>query len=102
MLKRWTFSLITRNANDVMMEIHNSGDNKGRMPLFLPFDMSMKFLNDELSPEEYQEILHFEMPSEEMNFHPVFTIRSAKERPDQLAKNEFWEWEKLPPLSIHQ
>jgi len=26
----------------------------------------------------------------------VYTIRSSKPRPDGKAKNEYWEWEKLP------
>jgi putative SOS response-associated peptidase YedK len=97
-IKRWTFTLMTRSANDVMRKIHNDGDNKGRMPLFLPLDLSKEFLQDNLSAERYKEILGYEMPSEELNYHPVFTIRSPKVRPDDKPKNEFWEWEKLPEL----
>jgi putative SOS response-associated peptidase YedK len=100
LVKRWTYTLITRDANEVMSQIHNSGENKGRMPLMLPRDMSLAFLDDELSAESYKEILHFEMPSEEMDYHPVFTIRSPKQRPDNGRKNEYWEWEKLPPLGV--
>ena len=66
------------------------------MPLFLPLDLSKEFLDEELSPERYQEILQFEMPESRMEAITVYTIRSAKERPDGKAKNEFWEWEKLP------
>ena len=51
-----------------------------------------------MSPDRYSEILNFEMPSEELNYTPVFTIRSPKDRPDGLKKNEFWEWENLPAL----
>jgi putative SOS response-associated peptidase YedK len=100
MMKRWTFSLITRDANDIMRQIHNDGENRGRMPLLLPFEMSKEFIFDDLSPERYKEILHFEMPSEELDYHPVFTIRSPKERPDGKPKNEYWEWEKLPELGV--
>ena len=96
MIKRFTFSLITRNGNDLMKKIHNDGDNRGRMPLFLPLTLSREFLDEELSPERYQEILQFEMPEDQMEAITVYTIRSAKERPDGKAKNEFWEWEKLP------
>lgn len=98
MIKRWTFTLITRNANEVMSHIHNDGENNGRMPLLLPFDMAEDFLQDNLSPDRYKEILNFEMPSEELRYHPVYTIRSSKGRPDEKLKNEFWEWEKLPEL----
>jgi putative SOS response-associated peptidase YedK len=96
MIKRFTFSLITRNGNDLMKKIHNDGENRGRMPLFLPMALSKEFLDEELSPERYQEILQFEMPEDRMEAITVYTIRSAKERPDGKAKNEFWEWDKLP------
>jgi putative SOS response-associated peptidase YedK len=88
MVKRFTFNL--------MKKIHNDGDNRGRMPLFLPLELSREFLNDQLSAERYQEILQFEMPENNMEAITVFTIRSVKERPDGKAKNAYWEWEKLP------
>src|SRR5450432_3499081 len=65
-LKRYTFSLITRGANEVMANIHNDGDNKNRMPLFLTADLSKLWLSNELSEEEYKNILDFEMPSEKI------------------------------------
>ncbi len=97
-IKRYTYTLITRNANELMKKIHNGGDNKYRMPLTLPFEMSMAFLEPELSPERYKEILDFEMPPDEMSAHAVFTIRSPKSRPDDKSKMEPWEWEQLPAL----
>ena len=97
-IKRYTYTLITRNANEVMAQIHNDGDNKGRMPLFLPFELSKEWLQDDLSPERYKEILAYEMPSDAMEYWPVFTVRTPKPRPDGLPKNEYWEWEKLPAL----
>jgi putative SOS response-associated peptidase YedK len=96
MLKRFTFSLITRNGNDLMKKIHNDGENRGRMPLFLPLELSKEWLDEDLSPDRYQEILQYEMPAGQMQSITVYTIRSAKERPDGKAKNEYWEWEKLP------
>jgi hypothetical protein len=66
------------------------------MPLFLPLELSKEFLEEELSPERYQEILQYEMPAGDMEAITVYTIRSAKDRPDGKAKNEYWEWEKLP------
>jgi hypothetical protein len=96
--ERWTYTLITRNANEVMLQIHNDGDNKGRMPLFLPFEMSKKWVEEELTEDQFREILAFEMPSDELAYHPVFTIRSPKGRPDNKSEIDFWEWEKLPAL----
>jgi putative SOS response-associated peptidase YedK len=96
----WTFGLITRAANSVMKNIHNDGDNRGRMPLFLPFEIAKEFLSEDLTSNEkrYKEILDFEMPSDDLEYHPVFTIRTPKERPDLKPKDEFWEWDKLPAL----
>jgi putative SOS response-associated peptidase YedK len=100
MVKRYTFGLITRAANQLMTHIHNDGDNKGRMPLFLPLEMSKKFVGEELNEQEYQEILNFEMGSEELLARPVYTIRTGKPRPDGKAKTEAWDWELLPPLGM--
>lgn len=97
-IKRSTYTLITTEANDIMKNIHNGGDNKGRMPLFLPLELSKKWLMEDLSEEEYESLLAFKMPSENLNYHPVFTIRSPKLRPDDKAKNELYDWDKLPAL----
>ena len=97
-VKRWTYALITRDANEIMRMIHNGGENRYRMPLFLPLELSKEWLSEDLSPARYKEILEFEMPSDQLQYHPVFTIRSPKPRPDNKLKHEFWEWEKLPAL----
>ena len=98
LIKHWTCTLITRDANSVMKQIHNDGENKWRMPLLLLFEQSKKWLDEDLSPEDYQAILDIEMPSEELNCIPVYTIRSPKMRPDDKPKNEYFEWENLPEL----
>ena len=96
--KRWTFGIITRDANPVMAQIHNDGDNRSRMPLILSHELARRWLQDDLSEEAYREILSFEAPAEQMDYWPVFTIRSPKSRPDDKPKFEYWEWEKLPAL----
>ena len=98
MIKRYTFGLITRAANEVMKNIHNDGENKWRMPLFLPFKLSEKFLSEDLTDEEYGSILSYEIPSEDLDCYPVNTIRTGKPRPDDKEKHEPWEWPKLPAL----
>jgi putative SOS response-associated peptidase YedK len=95
MIKRFTFTLITRDGNDLMKKIHNDGENRGRMPLFLPTELSKAFLDEDLSDERYKEILQYEMPAEKMDAITVYTIRSSKLRPDGKAKNAYWEWETL-------
>jgi len=100
LIKLWSYTLVTRDANSVMRAIHNDGENKWRMPLMLPFELSEKWLGEELTEEDYKSILDFEMPSEELNYYPVYTIRSSKLRPDDKAKNEYFEWENLPELVL--
>jgi len=97
-----TFTLVTRAANSVMAQIHNSGDQAFRMPLFLPKELELKWLQPELKDEEIADILKFEMPSEELEYEPVYTIRTTKERPDQKTKIDRYEWPNLPPLGTDE
>ena len=46
---RGMFTLITRAANPLMRQIHNSGDNAFRMPLFLPKEMELEWLRPDLT-----------------------------------------------------
>lgn len=98
--KRWTFTLITRAANALMQQIHNDGENKWRMPLFLTDDLRNQWLEPELSNESLQSILNYELPATELDCWPVYTIRSSKPRPDGLSKTEPFIWEGLPALEI--
>lgn len=96
----WTFTLITRKANKVMAQIHNDGDNVERMPLLLPTELSKKWVNDELDEQSYREILDYEMSSENLDFHTVYTIRSNKPRPDEKAKDQFYDWGNIPDIVL--
>ena len=93
-----TYTLVTRAANSLMMQIHNSGDQAFRMPLFLPKELELKWLEPDLTDEEIQQILDYEMPSEMLQYETVWTIRSQKERPDNKGKLDAFEWPNLPPL----
>ena len=97
---KYTFGIVTRNANSIMKQIHNCGDNAGRMPLLLSLNASTKWLNSELTEEEYRMILNSEMPSEHLTYHTVDTIRTQKKRTDGKAKNEFLEWQKVPEMDL--
>ena len=98
--KKWTFAIVTREANSVMKQIHNGEKNGNRMPLMLPFELSKKWLDPELTEPEYREILNYELPSEGLEFRSVWTIRSPKSRPDEKAKNEAYQWENVPDILI--
>ncbi|MDB5202725.1 MAG: hypothetical protein JWQ27_2134 [Ferruginibacter sp.] len=97
--KLWTYTILTRDANPVMKGIHNGGENKWRMPLMLPLEMAKNWMEKELPEERYRDIINFEMPSEELDYHPVFSIRTSKLRPDDQPKNAFYEWPNLPELA---
>lgn len=93
-----THTLITRAANAIMKQIHNGGENAGRMPLFLPKDLEAEWLNPHLSDDEVQEILEYEMPAEELDYHPVFSIRTTRPHPSDGLKTDPFDWPNLPPL----
>lgn len=99
-LERWTFAIMTRKANALMQNIHNDGDNRHRMPLFLPIEKAKQFLNEDLDAETYRSILNYEAKDDELIPCPVFTIRSPKGRPDMLAKTAYYAWENLPALGV--
>jgi putative SOS response-associated peptidase YedK len=92
------YSLITRDANPVMRQIHNGGDNAFRMPLFLPKEMELKWLDPAINDKEIEEILSFEISSGEMEYDTVFSIRGRTARPDGQPKNAPFEFQNLPPL----
>ncbi len=102
LLRRFTFTIITRAANSLMQQIHNDGDNKGRMPLLLPFEKAKKWMEEELTPEAYQEIINFEMNQDELNYNTVFSIRTNKLRPDGKRKNEPFQWEGVEKFPINK
>lgn len=95
---RGTFTVVTRKANSLMAQIHNSGPNAGRMPLLLTREQEHQWLQEDLTDEQLSDLLTYEMAPEEMEAHPVYTIRTTKPRPDGLDKLAPFEWPGLPPL----
>lgn len=95
-----TFTVVTRAANSLMKQIHNSGDNAFRMPLFLPKVLEMKWLDPALSDEQLQEIMDYEMPAEELAYRTVFSIRSRKGHPLGGSKVDEYAWPNLPELGV--
>jgi putative SOS response-associated peptidase YedK len=99
---RGMFSLGTRWGNEVMKQIHNGGENAFRMPLFLPKEMELKWLNPAETDDDLREIVNFEMPSSEIVYKTVYSIRGRTPRPDGKPKNEAYEFPGLPPLGNDQ
>lgn len=73
-----TFSIITRAANPLMATIHNGGTNSGRMPLLLPKEKAIQWLDKSLTDDSLRTILDYEFPEAEMEAWPVNTIRTRK------------------------
>ncbi|HLX91483.1 MAG TPA: SOS response-associated peptidase family protein [Puia sp.] len=92
------FAIVTRQANSLMKQIHNDGDNKWRMPLFLTEQLEKEWLNQDLTDVRLAEILSFEVAPESLVATPVWSIRTAKSRPDGKLKNEIFSWPNLPGL----
>jgi putative SOS response-associated peptidase YedK len=99
---RGMFTLVTRGANDVMRQIHNSGDNAFRMPLFLPKELEMEWLKADLTDEELAKLLTYEMPSDQIVYTPVYSIRGRTPRPDGKRKNEAFDYPNLPALGCEE
>jgi putative SOS response-associated peptidase YedK len=78
-----TFSIVTREGNTLMKELHNSGANSGRMPLILPRTLAKKWLDPSLTDEDMRTLLSYEYPSEDMEYWPVHSIRTRK--PDDAS-----------------
>jgi putative SOS response-associated peptidase YedK len=95
---RGTFTLITRAANPVMRQIHNSGNNAFRMPLFVPKELEQEWLKPDLTDEGLAILLNYEMPADEIIFDPVFSIRGRTPRPDGKPKVAPYPYADLPPI----
>lgn len=95
---RGMFTLITRAANPLMRQIHNSGDNAFRMPVFLPKEMELEWLKPDLTDADIARLLTYEMPSDQLIADPVFSIRGRTPRPDGQPKNAPYLYPELPPL----
>ncbi|WP_236059448.1 SOS response-associated peptidase [Chitinophaga rhizophila] len=93
-----SFTIITTAANEVMRQIHNGGNNPHRMPLFLPLDMAKQWISPARTKGDVKELLSYAIPSDQLDYHTVFTLNSKKVRPDGKPKDAYWEWPNLPDL----
>jgi putative SOS response-associated peptidase YedK len=90
------FTLLTRGANKVMAQIHNGGDNAGRMPLMLTNELAQQWLQPGLTDTDIRDILQYELPAGELDYWPVNSVRRAK--PDGAAVIAPAAYEGLPPV----
>jgi putative SOS response-associated peptidase YedK len=74
-----TFTLLTQPSNELLTEIHNSGENRHRMPVMLQPDTLRLWLDPQLADKKMQELLHTKIPAASLEAWPVRSIRQAKE-----------------------
>lgn len=74
-----TFAIITREGNALLQQIHNSGPNRGRMPLILTHDQALRWIDPQLTDDGIREIVEYEYPAAQLEAWPVNTIRRPKE-----------------------
>ena len=84
-----TFAILTRPANELMKSIHNDGPNKHRMPLFMEPELAMNWINN----SDISGVLSYEIPSENLAAHSVYTIRNNALRPDGKEKTDYYNWD---------
>ncbi|MFY0253837.1 SOS response-associated peptidase [Chitinophaga sp. 30R24] len=93
-----TFTLLTRSANKVMAQIHNGGDNAGRMPLMLTNKLAQEWLRPDLTDTDIRNIVQFELPATALEYWPINSVRKAK--PDDANIITPVMYEGLPALQL--
>ncbi|MBC9912321.1 SOS response-associated peptidase [Chitinophaga varians] len=91
-----TFTLLTRAANSVMQQIHNGGDNAGRMPLMLPDELALQWIKKDLTDTDIRNIIQHEYPAAQLEYWPVNSVRKVK--PDDETVIARVEYEGLPAV----
>jgi putative SOS response-associated peptidase YedK len=86
-----TFAILIRSGNEVMRNIHNSGDNPHRMPLMLPPALEREWLNPALSDLDIQRIVSYEMPGAELDYWPVRSLYRTDPYDAQVIAPEAYE-----------
>jgi putative SOS response-associated peptidase YedK len=88
-----SFALLTRAGNELFRSIHNDGANKFRMPLLLPQEEALSWIEPNLNAADIQAMIDIEIGSELLQAHTVFSIRGNTTRPDNQALNAPFVWE---------
>ncbi len=68
------------------------------MPVLHQPEAAVKWLDKDLTETGMKEMLDYQLPSEELEVWPVYSIRTTKPRLDHKSKTEPFRWENLPPL----
>ncbi|MBW8683047.1 SOS response-associated peptidase family protein [Chitinophaga rhizophila] len=96
------FAMITTEANQTMRYIHNHGENKHRMPLFVPLEMAKQWVSPTRTFGDFKAIINYRLPAEDLSYYTVHTLTGRQQRPDGKLKDAAWTWPGLPPLGNDQ
>ena len=77
-----TFAVVTTEANELMQKIHNT---KGRMPVILPPDLALEWLQPNLSEERIQQLATYRFPAAKMKAWPVAKNFLQSSEPEKEA-----------------
>jgi len=89
-----TFTMGTREANSLLRYIHNSGENKHRMPMMLKPGSELNWLNPELDNHGIHDMISYEVPSGDLIATTVRSVR--KVHPDDQSVLEPFEYPGIP------
>ena len=87
-----TFAILTRDGNELFRAIHNDGANKNRMPLLLPMEEAIQWIDPTRTQEDIRTTTNFEIDSGDLSAHTVYSIRGNAIRPDGKCMNEPYDW----------
>ena len=62
------------------------------MPLFLPTEQALEWIDPHLTDKHKQELKAFEIPSSQLKARTAYSIRGKLSRPDGKEVNEAYEW----------
>lgn len=100
--RRGTFVFLTHEANSLMAKIYNRDEKDPRMPLFLPSEAEMLWLDRQASEAQILEIANTNFPADHLESWPVYSIRKGRNfngrRPDGLGASDPYKWPGLPEL----
>ncbi len=85
-----TFAIVTTAANRLMQQVHNS---KQRMPVILPEDLAMEWIQEGLSPQRIQELATYSLPADQMQ-----AVSIHKDFRNHLHPQEAFIYPELPQL----
>lgn len=92
-----SFGMLTRAVNKLMANVHNEGEFRHRMPLFLTPELEYFWLSEHFTDADVKAMFEYMLPSDALDYRTVFSIRGTKPRPDRKPKYDLWSYQNLPP-----